>query len=140
MAAEAEQWLGAPLSLDPFATAVNALVPRFFARFPEPLAESVVALAQQVWGRSRRPDCGALHLECVFAFPPWSLLPAFVTKAWADGLRGIVIAPLTPPEPAWTAVAHGGRGSAGSMPNPHVHGRVRPRGGGAGRRTAPGHS
>jgi hypothetical protein len=34
VAAEAERWLGAPLSLDLFATADNALVPRFFARFP----------------------------------------------------------------------------------------------------------
>jgi hypothetical protein len=36
--------------------------------------------------------CGALHGECVFAFPPRALLPAFVAKARADGLRGSVIA------------------------------------------------
>jgi hypothetical protein len=140
VAAEAERWLGAPLSLDLFATAVNALVPSFFARFPEQLAEGVDALAQPVWGRSRRTDCGALHWECAFAFPPRSLLPAFVAKARADGLRGIVIAPLTPPEPVRPTVAHGGRRSAGSMPDPPVYGRVRPRGGGAGRRTTPGNS
>jgi hypothetical protein len=45
VAAEAERWLGAPLSLDPFATAVDALVPMLFSRFPEPLAEGVDALA-----------------------------------------------------------------------------------------------
>ncbi len=131
VATEAERRLGAPLSLNPFATVVNALVPRIFARFPEPLAEGVDALAQPVWGRSRR-SCGALHQECAFAFPPRSLLPVFVAKARADGLRGIVIAPLTPPEPAWAAVAHGCRRSAGSMPDPPVDGRVRPRGGGGG--------
>ena len=91
VAAEAERWLGAPLSLDLFGTADNALVPRFFARFPEPLAEGIDALAQPDWGRSRCPHCGDLHRECVFAFPPRALLPAFVAKARADGLRGIVI-------------------------------------------------
>jgi hypothetical protein len=86
VAAEAERWLGTPLSLDLFATADNALVPLFFSRFPEPLAEEVDTLAQPDWGRSRCPHCGALHQECVFAFPPRALLPAFVAKARADGL------------------------------------------------------
>ena len=88
-AAEAEQWLGAPLSLDLFATTNNALVPRFFARFPELLAEGIDALAQPDWSRSRYLHCGALHRECVFEFPPRALLPAFVAKARADGLRGV---------------------------------------------------
>ncbi len=98
VAAEAERWLGGPLWLDPFATAVDALVPWFFWRFPEQLAEGADALARPVWGRSRCPECGALHWECAFALPSRSLLPALVAKARADGLRGIVIAPLTPPE------------------------------------------
>jgi hypothetical protein len=105
VAAEAERWLGAPLSLDLFATANNALVPRFFSQFPEPLAEGIDALAQPDWGRSRCLHCGALHRECVFAFPPRALLPAFITKARADGLRGIVVAPFTPSDPAWPALA-----------------------------------
>jgi hypothetical protein len=100
VAAEAEQWLGAPLSLDLFATANNALVPRFFARFPELLAEGIDALAQPDWSRSRCLHCGALHWECASAFPPRSLL-----KARADGLRGIVIAPFTPSVPARPALA-----------------------------------
>jgi hypothetical protein len=57
VAAEAVRWLGAPLSLDLFATADNALVPRFFSRFPEPLAEGIDALAQPDWGRSCCPHC-----------------------------------------------------------------------------------
>jgi hypothetical protein len=105
VAAEAERWLGTPLSLDLFATADNALVPRFFSRFPEPLAEGIDALAQPDWGRSRCPHCGALHRECVFAFLPRALLSAFVAKARADGLRGIVIVPFTPSDPAWPALA-----------------------------------
>ena len=105
VADEAKRWLGASLSLDLFATADNALVPRFFAQYPEPLAEGVDALAQPDWGRSRCPHCGALHRECAFAFPPRALLPAFVAKAKADGLRGIVIAPFTPSDPAWPSLA-----------------------------------
>jgi hypothetical protein len=73
VAAEAERWLGAPLSLDLFATADNALVPQFFSQFPEPLTERIDALAQPDWGSSRCPHCGALHRECMFAFPPRAL-------------------------------------------------------------------
>jgi hypothetical protein len=47
VAAEAERWLGTPLSLNLFATADNALVPRFFSRFPEPLG--IDALASTRW-------------------------------------------------------------------------------------------
>ena len=46
---EAER-LGEPISLDLFATADNTLVQRFFAPYPEPLAESADALAQPDWG------------------------------------------------------------------------------------------
>ena len=79
-------------------------MPRFFAQFPEPLAEGMDALAQPDWGRSRCPRCGQWHRECVFAFPPRALLPAFVAKARADGLRGVVVVPFTPSDPAWPAL------------------------------------
>ena len=102
-AREAER-LGAALSVDLFATAENAVVPRFFAQFPEPLAEGVDAQAQPDWGRSRCPCCRQWHRECVFAFPPRSLLPAFVAKARADGLRGVVVVPFTPSESTWPAL------------------------------------
>ncbi len=74
------------LSLDLFATADN-VVPRFFARFSEPLTEGIDALAQLDWGSSRCQHCWILHRECVFAFPPRALLPAFVAKARANGSR-----------------------------------------------------
>jgi hypothetical protein len=59
------------------------------------------ALARPVRYCCERPGpevllVGALHRKCAFAFPPRSLLLAFVAKARADGPRGIVIAPLTP--------------------------------------------
>ena len=100
---EAER-LGAVLSIDLFATADNAIVPRFFARLPEPLAEGVDALAQPDWGRSHCPQCGQDHRECAFAFPPRPLLLAFVAKARADGLHGVVVVPITPSDPAWPAL------------------------------------
>ena len=65
--AEAARRLGSPISLDLFATADNTLVPRFFARHPEPPAEGADALAPPEWGRSRC-SCGLMHSECVFAF------------------------------------------------------------------------
>ena len=139
----AVRWLGAPLSLDLFATADNALVPRFFARFPEPLAEGIDALEQPDWGRPRCPHCGALHRECVFAFPPRALLPAFVAKARADGLRGIVIAPVHALRSGVAGprirVAHGHCRAEGPLPDPPELGSVRLRGGGPGRRLAPGY-
>ena len=51
--AEATRRLGSPISLDLFATTDNTLVPRFFARHPEPLAEGADALDQLESGRSR---------------------------------------------------------------------------------------
>ena len=65
--AEATRRLGSPISLDLFATADNTLVPCFFARHPEPLAEGADALAKPDWGLSRC-SCGLMHRECVFAF------------------------------------------------------------------------
>ena len=62
--AEATRRGGSPISLDLFATADNTLVPRFFARHPEPLAEGTDALAQPDWGRSRC-SCGRMYRECV---------------------------------------------------------------------------
>ena len=101
---EATRRFEASISLDLFATADNTLVPRFCARYPEPLAECVDAMAQPDWSRSRC-GCNRVHLECVFAFPPRALLPQFVAKARADGLRGVVVVPFTPSDPTWPAFA-----------------------------------
>ena len=49
--------LGSPISLDLFATANNTLVPRFFERHLEPLAEGADALAQPGVDLS----CGLIH-------------------------------------------------------------------------------
>ena len=96
--------LGAPISVDLFGTAGNAFAPRFFARYPEPMAEGVDALSQPDWGRSICPSCGQPHLECVFAFPPRALIPRMIAKARADGMRGVVVVPFTPSDPGWPAL------------------------------------
>ncbi len=102
--AEAER-LGDLISLDLFATSDNTLVPWFFARYPEPLAEGADALAQLDWGQSRCPHCGRLHHECAYAFPPRGLLEAFVAKARSDGLRGVIVVPFAPSDSAWPTLA-----------------------------------
>ena len=93
--------LGMAISLDLFAASDNTLVPRFYARYPEPLAEAADALAQLDWGRSLCPHCQRLHRECVFVFPPRRMLPAVIAKARADGLRGVFVVPFTPSDPSW---------------------------------------
>jgi len=84
------QW---SISVDLFASASNAIVPRFFSRYPEPGAEAVDALSVPSWNASTCPGCGSCHREVFFAFPPAGLLGHFVAKARADGARGFVLTP-----------------------------------------------
>jgi hypothetical protein len=93
--------LGAPISLDLFAATENTLVPRFFARHPEPAAEAADALAQPDWGRSLCPHCNQWHRETVFAFPPRHLLARTLAKARADGAQGVFVVPFSPAHPTW---------------------------------------
>ena len=74
-------------AVDLFATAENAVVPRFFAPFPEPLAEADDALSVADWGQSWCPHCQAPHREFAFVFPPRHLLARTLAKARADGLH-----------------------------------------------------
>mmetsp|Transcript_41415 Transcript_41415/g.86539 ORF Transcript_41415/g.86539 Transcript_41415/m.86539 type:complete len:453 (-) Transcript_41415:58-1416(-) len=112
--------LGEPISLHLFASADNTLVPRFFALYPEPLAEGADALAQPDWGRSCCPHCGQHHRECAFAFPPWGLLAMFVAKARSDGLRGVIVVPFVPSDPAWPTLAAASRTSVAGQRDPCV--------------------
>jgi hypothetical protein len=82
-----------PISVDLFASAANAIAPRFFARYPEPGAEAVDALSVPSWNVSPCPGCGGCHREVFFAFPPEGLLGRFIAKARADGARGFVLTP-----------------------------------------------
>jgi hypothetical protein len=98
------QRLGGAISIDLFATAENTLVPRFYARFPEHLAEGADALAQPDWGASSCPHCLRMHRETAFAFPPRPLLDRFLAKARADGLRGVLVIPFTTSSPVWPSI------------------------------------
>jgi hypothetical protein len=82
-------------------SADNALVPRFYARFAEPLAEGVDALAQPDWGWSQCGACGQRHCEFCFVFPPRALLSKVVAKARADGLRGVMVVPFAVTDLIW---------------------------------------
>jgi hypothetical protein len=94
--------LGWKLTVDAFASEANTLLPRFFARYAEPRAESEDAFAVSDWDRSVCPGCGGTHREVLFAFPPTALLNRFVAKARADGVRAVVVTPLAVSAPYWT--------------------------------------
>ena len=93
--------LGERFTVDLFASADNALVPRFYARYAEPLAEAVDALVQTDWGWSLCSACGQRHREFCFVFPPRALLSRVMAKARADGLRGVMVVPFAVTDPIW---------------------------------------
>ena len=93
--------LGGPISVDLFATASNALVPRFFSRTAEPDSEAIDALAQPDWAASRCPGCHLLHRETCYVFPPRAMLARAIAKARSDGLRGVWVVPFAITDPMW---------------------------------------
>ena len=111
---------GWTLTVDAFASAANAALPRFFARFAEPRAEAEDAFTVGDWGCSPCPICGQSHREVLFAFPPSNLLNRFVIKAQADGVRAVVITPLAVSAPYWTKLLR-----ASVIPGPEGYERLR---------------
>ena len=92
---------GWSLTVDAFASESNRVLPRFFARYAEPLAEAEDAFTVPDWARSPCPACGLCHRETLFAFPPPAMLNHFVAKARADGIRAVVVTPLAVSAPYW---------------------------------------
>jgi hypothetical protein len=90
------------LTIDAFASESNSLLPRFFARYAEPAAESEDAFTVCDWDQSTCPKCGLAHREALFAYPPPALLNRFIAKARADGVRAIVVTPLAVSAPYWS--------------------------------------
>ena len=86
--------------MDLFASSSNCIVPRFFARYPEPLAEAVDALSQPDWAFSRCQSCNRRHQECCFVF----LLPLVLRKAEVDCLQGIFVVPFAVTDPTWQSL------------------------------------
>ena len=89
------------ITVDAFASAENALTPRFFARYAEPLAEAEDAFTVGDWGCSECPECLQLHREVLFAYPPPALVNRFLAKVQADGVRALVVVPLSVNAPYW---------------------------------------
>ena len=112
--------LGERITVDLFASADNALVPRFYARYAEPLAEGVDALAQPDWGWSQCCACGQRHREFCFVFPPRALLSKVVAKARVDGLRGVMVVPFAVTDPIWPTLM----AASLSLPDSFDHCRV----------------
>ena len=104
--------MGAAISIDLFASADNAVVPRFAARNAEPLAEWVNAFTMPSWAQSACPHCGGTHEEFALVFPPASLVPRALAKARADGMRGVVVIPFTPSAAFWPGFAAASRSAS----------------------------
>ena len=75
---------GPRCTIDRFASATNARLPRFNTRWPCPGAEAVDALAQ--------PD-SAWANEYNYCNPPWTLLGALARKLQSSGAAALVVAP-----------------------------------------------
>jgi len=97
----AAEALGWRITVDAFASHANALVPRFFARYAEPMAEAEDAFTVGDWACSLCPSCGCLHREVLFAYPPTRLITRFIAKARADGIQAVVVVPLAVSAPYW---------------------------------------
>lgn len=95
--------LGAPITLDLFASQSNALVPRYYSRYPEAGSSGADAFSQGSWGY-RLCQCGQYHREFAFAFPPEDLLLQFVAKAQTDRARGLALVPKAIIAAYWVAL------------------------------------
>ena len=84
-----------------FAADCNAKLQRYCARYSEPGAEAVNALALEDWVASLCQGCRQWHAEVPYLFPPMGLEKAALAKAQADGLRTIVVVPLAVQAPHW---------------------------------------
>jgi hypothetical protein len=80
------------ITIDYFAAAGNALVPRFAAWTAEAGAEIVDAFSARSWNHGKCV-CGLRHRETGFFFPPNGLEDTVVRRAKSDGARGIFLVP-----------------------------------------------
>ena len=92
---------GSRITIDLFATATNALCPRFYSFEPEPLADGADALAQATWASSACPWCHQDRPDFVLLFPPHTLLRPALAKARLDRAQGIAIVPCAPTTAWW---------------------------------------
>jgi hypothetical protein len=82
------------VTVDAFASAANAWTSRFWGRFLEPGTEAVDALSVLDWAQSWCAECGEVHREVIYAFPPLTLVRATVEKAITDRALCVLVLPV----------------------------------------------
>ena len=91
------QQLWGPFSVDLFATAVNAQLPRFVTRFPCPSALATDAF-HHPWSTFQQVGGSTLPL---YANPPWIEIPHVLEKIEAERVQLVLIAPIWTDAPWW---------------------------------------
>ena len=100
---------GHSFTLDLFATQRNALTPRFYSAWHEPLAEAQDALSQTDWSQSFCPLCQKSRPDFVFMYPPFELVPAALRKAQCDQAQGVLVVPYAASAPWWPTILRASR-------------------------------
>jgi hypothetical protein len=96
----AERHFHATFTVDLFASAASARCPRYWAQHHDPDAEGLDALSAPSWLGSAC-ECGRAHLETAWLFPPMPMLKQTLAKVKNDGIRGVLLAPVTPGADWW---------------------------------------
>lgn len=93
--------LGWKVTIDLFASASNARCERYCSRTHEAGAERTDAFTMLDWSRSQCPQCGSVHAEIAYAYPPTVLARHVINKASHDGARMVLVVPLAVTAPHW---------------------------------------
>ena len=97
------------ISLDLFASSLNAFCPRFCSEFGEPAAELQDAFCQPSWASSLCPCCGVTRPEFVLLYPPFHLIAPAIRRAQADQAHGILVVPFATTASWWYTVSQASR-------------------------------
>ena len=90
-------------SVDWFADATSHQLPRYWARFADGGAEGVDALLAPSWCQGTC-ECGLVHREVGWFFPPLPLVGPMLAKAKREGACGVALLPMKIGEPWWPLV------------------------------------
>ena len=101
---EAAREAGWELTVDMFAAAANAKLPRFMSWTDEAECEQVDCFASRTWASSLCPSCEIRHTECGWYFPPSAMVEQCVKRALSDGARGLFLVPTNIKAPYWLAL------------------------------------
>jgi len=96
--------LGWAMTIDMFAAACNARLPRYMTWTDEGGSEQVDAFAARTWDSSECLSCGRRHAECGWYFPPSGVVNRSVKRAQSDGARGLFLVPTNVKAPYWLAL------------------------------------